>query len=139
MGKKSGSGIGSGMNKPDHISQSLGTIFWVKILKFFDADPGSGMEKIRIRDKHPGSATLLRSDPICSVFRQDPQSCKRQTTTGSAVLQEANNNAGSSLFLTLIVAESTVFCRLKFDAVVWLLLVRGTAVGGPETTAATAN
>jgi hypothetical protein len=24
--------------------------FWVKILKFFDADPGSGMEKSRIRD-----------------------------------------------------------------------------------------
>ncbi len=39
-------GSGSGMNKPDHISESLGTIFWVKILKFFDADPGSGMEKI---------------------------------------------------------------------------------------------
>jgi hypothetical protein len=38
MGKKSGSG--SGMNKPDHISECLETIFWVKILKFFDADPG---------------------------------------------------------------------------------------------------
>ncbi len=25
-------------------------IFWVKIHKFFDADPGSGIEKIRIRD-----------------------------------------------------------------------------------------
>jgi hypothetical protein len=65
----SGSGYGSG-------SETL-----VKILKFFDADPGwkkfgSGMETIRIRDgnnsdpgwkkvvsgirdKHPGSATLL--------------------------------------------------------------------------------
>ncbi len=62
MGKNSGSG--SGMNNPDHISESLGTIFW-KILKFIDPepgsgifltlDPGSGMEKIRIRDKHPGS------------------------------------------------------------------------------------
>jgi hypothetical protein len=43
---------------------------WVKILNFFDADPGSelekirikyagsGTEKIRIRDKHPGSASL---------------------------------------------------------------------------------
>jgi hypothetical protein len=42
----------------------------VKILKFFDEDPGSGMEAVRIRDpgwkkvgsgirdKHPGSATL---------------------------------------------------------------------------------
>jgi hypothetical protein len=35
---------------------------------------------------------------------------------------------------SLIVAESTVFCRLKFEFVlVWLLFVevRGTAVGGP--------
>jgi hypothetical protein len=57
MGKKSGSG--SGIRNPDHISKSLETIFWVKILKFFDADlgwkkntePGSGMEKSRIRDQ----------------------------------------------------------------------------------------
>ncbi len=27
---------------------------------FFTLDPGSGMGKIRIRDKQPGSATLLR-------------------------------------------------------------------------------
>jgi hypothetical protein len=59
MGKKSG----SGMNNPDHISESLKTIFWVKILKFLlvwirnlewkkfgsgirdgkKSDPGSGM------------------------------------------------------------------------------------------------
>jgi hypothetical protein len=48
-------GSGSGMNNPDRITESLETIFWVKILKFFDADPGwkkfgSWMEKIRIRD-----------------------------------------------------------------------------------------
>jgi hypothetical protein len=41
MGKKSGSG--SGMNNPDHISKPLETIFWVKIHKFFDEDPGPGM------------------------------------------------------------------------------------------------
>jgi hypothetical protein len=41
------------MNNPDHISESLKTIFWIKILKFFGADPGSGMEKFQIRDKHP--------------------------------------------------------------------------------------
>jgi hypothetical protein len=28
------------MNNLDHIPVSLETIFWVKILKFFDADPG---------------------------------------------------------------------------------------------------
>jgi hypothetical protein len=43
-------GSESGMNNLDHISESLETIYWVKILKFFDADPGSEMEKIRIRD-----------------------------------------------------------------------------------------
>ncbi len=41
-------------------------VFGVKILKFFDEDPGwrqfgSGMENSRIRDKHPGSATLVVS------------------------------------------------------------------------------
>jgi hypothetical protein len=68
MGKKSRSG--SGMFFPDHIAKSIETIFWVKILKFFDEDPyagsgpgnlfdtGSGMKKIRIRYKHSASATL---------------------------------------------------------------------------------
>ncbi len=72
------------MNDPDHISDSLETIFCVKILKFFyayqgwkNSDTGSGIEKfgywIRngknsdarsgIRDKHPGSATLCRTFP----------------------------------------------------------------------------
>jgi hypothetical protein len=53
MDTKTGSGFG--MNNPDHISGSLETIFWVKMLKFFDADPGSGM------DKHHGSGTLRDS------------------------------------------------------------------------------
>jgi hypothetical protein len=71
MGKKSG-WCGSGMNNQDHISESLGTIFWVKILKFFDADPGwkkfeSGIRegKIRIRDEHPGSARLIGRYQCC--------------------------------------------------------------------------
>jgi hypothetical protein len=51
MGKKSRSG--SGMSNPDHISKILETIFWAKILKFFDADPGYEMEKLGsgIRDR----------------------------------------------------------------------------------------
>jgi hypothetical protein len=61
-------GSGSGMDIPDHISKSLETNFWLKILKILLCasgygiwnlfDPGSGKEKIRIRDKHPGSETL---------------------------------------------------------------------------------
>jgi hypothetical protein len=74
MGKKSGSE--SGMINPDHNSESLESVFCVKLLKFFDADPGSGMEKIRnrdpvwkkfgsgIRDKHPGS-TILPFSSFC--------------------------------------------------------------------------
>jgi hypothetical protein len=55
------------MNNPDHSSESLEKFFWVKlkILKFFDADPGwkksnsgSGMEKIRIL--HPGKLFRIR-------------------------------------------------------------------------------
>jgi hypothetical protein len=30
------------MKIPDHISESLEKLFWVKILKFFDADPDPG-------------------------------------------------------------------------------------------------
>jgi hypothetical protein len=49
------------MNIPDHISLSLETIFGIlytliRVRKILY--PGSGMEKIRIRDKYPGSATL---------------------------------------------------------------------------------
>jgi hypothetical protein len=40
MGKKSISG--SGMNILDQISESLETIFWDKVFKFFDADAGPG-------------------------------------------------------------------------------------------------
>jgi hypothetical protein len=66
MGKKSRSG--SGMNITDHISESLETIYGLKILNFFDMDPDpgswiqnlfdseSGMEKfesgINITDLH---------------------------------------------------------------------------------------
>jgi hypothetical protein len=46
------------MNNPDHIS-ILETIFWVKIVKFFDADPRWKKFGSRIRDKNPGSATLI--------------------------------------------------------------------------------
>jgi hypothetical protein len=40
-------GFESGMSiLPDHVSESLETIFWVKILIFFDADPFSGSGKL---------------------------------------------------------------------------------------------
>jgi hypothetical protein len=48
-------GCRSGMNISDHLSESLETIFCLKILTFFDVDPNPGSG---IWDKHPGSATL---------------------------------------------------------------------------------
>ncbi len=50
----------SGMNIPDHISESLEKNVWDKNT-FFDVDPGYGRAKFGsgIRNKHPGSATLL--------------------------------------------------------------------------------
>jgi hypothetical protein len=65
MGKKTRSR--SGMNIPDHISESLETIFRVKKnLKYLMRirirnlfDPGSGKEKFGIRYKQTESATLV--------------------------------------------------------------------------------
>ncbi len=51
------------MNNQDHISESLETIFWVKILKFFDSDPVYGMEKVRIRDGKNRIRDGKNSDP----------------------------------------------------------------------------
>jgi hypothetical protein len=46
------------MNTPDHIPETLETIFWVKIPKFFDADPG--WKKLE-----PGSGMEKHTDPGC--------------------------------------------------------------------------
>jgi hypothetical protein len=57
--------------QPRSYFRELRNYFWVKLLKFFDADPGSGIwdgknsdpewKKLGsgIRDKHPTSATLF--------------------------------------------------------------------------------
>jgi hypothetical protein len=81
----------SGLNNPDHIFQNSETIFFgggVKILKFFDEDPGSGMETVRIRDpgwrqfgsgirdgdsSDPGSGNGKKSDPESGINIPDPQ------------------------------------------------------------------
>jgi hypothetical protein len=62
MGKKNQDpdpGSGSGLSIPDHISESLETIFWVKIPKFFDSDPDPGSGNLF----DPGSGMKKNSDP----------------------------------------------------------------------------
>ncbi len=58
---------GSGIKILDQISQSLERIFWVKILKFFDADA----------DPDSGSGNLFDpgSDPGSGINVPDPQHC----------------------------------------------------------------
>jgi hypothetical protein len=73
MGRKSASGFGIQDEQPESYFLELRNDFlWVKILKFFGGDPRSGIpngdssdpgwKKVgtRIRDKHPGSATLKK-------------------------------------------------------------------------------
>ncbi len=68
MDKKSGSG--SGMNNSDHISESLETIFWVKILKFFDTDAGWKKFGSGMFIPDPGSATLVEAMHTGTIARK---------------------------------------------------------------------
>jgi hypothetical protein len=69
MGRKSASGSGIRDEQPGSYFLELRNhffgFFWVKILGFFDADPGSGMETVRIRD--PGSGMEKRRIGIGSA------------------------------------------------------------------------
>jgi hypothetical protein len=51
------------MNILDHISESLETFFVLKILKFFGADPGSGME-----NSDPGQKFRTRNTGFCKFL-----------------------------------------------------------------------
>jgi hypothetical protein len=46
-----------------YFREPVETIFWVKILKSFDADPGSGMEQIRIREGKKFGSGINIPDP----------------------------------------------------------------------------
>jgi hypothetical protein len=51
-------GSRSGMNNQDHFSESLEAIFWDKIIKFFVADPGSGIRDGKNLDLGSGMENL---------------------------------------------------------------------------------
>ncbi len=54
MGESQHPDPGSGIEQPGsyffELRNHFFAFFWVKILKLFDEDPGSGMETVRIRD-----------------------------------------------------------------------------------------
>jgi hypothetical protein len=72
MGKKSGSGSGirSRDEQPESYFLELRNHFLGYILKLFDADPGSGIEKNRIWDGK-------KSDPGSGINIPNPQLCKK--------------------------------------------------------------
>jgi hypothetical protein len=84
MGKKSGSG--SRMNNPDHISESLEKFLRVKILKFFDANPGWKKFGSGIRVKHPGSAKTLNKIAVV-VLRWRMRTLRRRGRRSSCTEQ----------------------------------------------------
>jgi hypothetical protein len=98
MGKKSRSGIQDG--HPNYISESLETIFWVQntsilccgagIRNIFN--PGSGIRdgKIRIGDKHPGSATLVRVLDNVPDLAKSVTSASRIESTGTVSENKVN-------------------------------------------------
>jgi hypothetical protein len=53
------------MNIPDHISESLETIFWVKLLKFFDAAPGWKNSDPELKKSDPGSRINIPDSQHC--------------------------------------------------------------------------
>jgi hypothetical protein len=75
------------MNNLNHISDSLETIFWVKILKFFDAAPDPGWKKNRILDKHPGSAALAGDFPSVDISVTQPDA---RPLTGNVSVRTCN-------------------------------------------------
>ncbi len=61
------------MDIPDHFSESLETVFRLKILKFFDADLDPGFGILATLDRVPGWKKL---DLGSRINIPDPQHCR---------------------------------------------------------------
>jgi hypothetical protein len=69
--------------------------------------PASGMEKIRIRDKHPGSATLSQQQYKEAISSSDTSNCRTQATAGHKQLQDTSNSRNFILGANSITAGQT--------------------------------
>jgi hypothetical protein len=79
MGRKSESGSGIRDEPPGsyflELRNNFFGFFGVKILKYFDADPGS-----RIRDGDSSDPGWKKSDPGSGINIPDPQHCKKHVS-----------------------------------------------------------
>jgi hypothetical protein len=125
---------GSGINNPDHFFKSLETIFLIfwglkylnSLMRIRDPGSGSGMETVRIRDpgwkkagsgirdKHPGSATLI------NPLEQDRDLDLHQVTWGSE-FKSIGNLSPSSDVASLNCAEYNIYfiCKPFFEQVIF--------------------
>jgi hypothetical protein len=90
----------------------------VKILKFFDEDPGSGMEIVRIRDGK-------KSDPGSGINIPDPQDCLKELRI--LLFQRAlyNNQAVMCLKKEIIISFFiiTISASNLYMPMIWLYVV----------------
>ncbi len=110
------------MNIPNHNFESLDTIFWVKLLKFFDADPD------------PGSGILLTLDPVSGINIPDPQHWYN-TVNGLGFTgwwekvcggRSADNNRQPGIIIKLIYCKlgDLITCFLYFLLITGIILFK---------------
>jgi hypothetical protein len=76
MGRKSASGSGIRDEQPgSYFLELRNHFFGVKILKLFDADPGSGLRDGDSSDLGSGIRDEKKSDPGSGINIPDPQHC----------------------------------------------------------------
>jgi hypothetical protein len=105
------SGSRSGINNPDHISESSETIFFK--LKYLNSlmRIRDGKNKIRIRDKHPGSATLFPTsvpDPDPFVRGMDPDPDRSIIVLSSSKNSKKNIDSYCSFYFFLYLKNDDV-------------------------------
>ncbi len=101
------------MNNPDHISESLETVFWAKIFKFFDADPGSWMEKFGVSAPSFNMCGLVFQfsvSPVCEGCKASPATAALFITSRVAALERA-------LQVSLNASVAGLFLRMRSSLV----------------------
>jgi hypothetical protein len=98
MGRKSAFGSGIRDEQPESYFLEL---FWVKIHKFFDADPGSGMEKTsRIRNTAKKLLFCRTSDESFVELSRGAQSGGEKSVSTAVYMMALQASSSGPLFLS---------------------------------------